>query len=542
MTPNRFLIVALAAAVLVSGCASDLMKKVEKQVADDNRAVAQAAQRGRETITMPPVISTQPGFYVNKTPLIGRRDSVDDQPARLKETITISRRGASSLLDITGRITEEMKILVAFTPDVWPGNQASSTGATPPGGATPLPGQALTGSTLSPVAQRPWANNFQYSGPLTGLLDVIASRENLSWRWTGERVEFRRFITKVFAVHSMAGTSELTARVQGATAGGGTPTGGSPGGGSSGSTTASGQTTQIQYRVSFWEGIKESVRAMVSDSGRYYVSEQTSSVTVTDTPAVVGQVEEYVKDLNRRLTRKVMIVANVYSVQLSDRDQRGVNWNVVWRTLTGKYRLALSTPALSSTLGQFSMTVNDPTGSSPWNTSQAILGALSEIGNTSLVNSVNTTTLSGNAVPLQNVLEQAFVQSITANAVPNAGTSTSIQQGTITTGFSVNIVPLVIDDGEILLQTALDLSTLEGLATFTSGGNTVQQPTKALKNFLNRTSITSGQTLILAGLEQNSLFDRRSGTIAPDPLTGGSRTGDATRSVLVIVISARLVL
>lgn len=556
---------ALAAAVgVLGGCAATPIMQhasnlVKRQVTEQRNV-----SNSLKALPEPSVVRTVNEFFVNTTPMLVTHRRHQTLPAVFYKNITLERAGYVSLMNLASMITQETGVLIQFSPDVLDFGSSNSGSAVSAGissrrgGASsfsaPLSAFSRTaeassgmGSMMSssPYEQAMWFHDFSYTnGDLKGLLNIIASRDDLSWKCSDGHVVFRRYITRTFVIAALAGEAKLNDSVHGANNSGGTTrsiaeVSASGGGTQAGSMTTnkSGDSTSISSDVSIWSGIKHSVKAMLSRSGKFYVSEAIGTITVTDTPSAVKRVREFIKATNKRLTRKVYISTQIYSVNLNASSEYGINWALVFQSLANKYNLKLSTPMLTAGLGTFAFTVNDPKGTAPWNATQAIAGALASSAHTTLRTSSAQTTLSGQPVTIQDTSNQGYIESVASTAVPNAGASTSIQQGTITTGFSLNVLPVVLDDDRVLLQTAMDLSTLDAMNTASSGGQTIQTPETSARDLLNRVALRSGETLIISGLEQVGGSDNRSGLLHPDPIEGGDRKGTTNRSALVVVIT-----
>ena len=549
---------ALATLTALGGCATDIQTRTANLFATQEKGIQAQVVRSQTVVAVPKRSTMVEDYFVDPTPLKVAKGPHDDLPPIFKSVITISKSGAMSLFDLVARVTEQTGLLISFAPDVSTTSVLGSlsVGATqmqqqlpqslsqgPGPGRTQAVGLPGGGVALQPSvgqATSNWAVNFDFQKqPLAKILDVIAARENLTWRWTGTEVEFRRYMTKTFVIDALAGKSEISARVQGNTSAG--SSGGSSGAGGAGSgapSTTTGQTTSFTSNTSIWDGIKGSVEKMLSDKGKVYVSEATGTVTVKDVPSVVATVEEFVKHTNRRLSRKVYVSYNVYTVQEDENSESGINWAMVWQNLASKYNLSLSTPALTAGIGTFSFKVNDPAGLVPWNNSQAVFGALAKNTRTSLYTSSQAVTLSGRTVPIQKTTQQNYIASVSSVAIPNAGNTTTINQSTVVVGFSINMTPLVTEDGQVQLRTAMDLSTLDSLISQSSGGQTVQIPTVSSQNMMNEAKVASGETLILVGFGQMGAQTNGSGLFTPGSLlSGGSARGGMNRANLVVVIT-----
>ena len=110
-------------------------------------------------------------------------------------------------------------------------------------------------------------------------------------------------------------------------------------------------------------------------------------------------------------------------------------------------------------------------------------------------------TNNGQPAPLQVVQKQAYIKSAGATTTETS-TTTTIEQGTVNTGFSLSILPRILKDDKILLQYSINISELVGLDTVTSGDQTVQTPEINTRDFLQKVSVKSGDTLIISGFER----------------------------------------
>ena len=151
--------------------------------------------------------------------------------------------------------------------------------------------------------------------------------------------------------------------------------------------------------------------------------------------------------------------------------------------------------------------------------------------------SSSVTTLNSQPVPVQVARQTGYLQSISTTTTGTSGTTqTSLTPGTVTTGFNMNLVPAIYEDGRMLLQYAISISDLAGLTSVASNGQTIQVPEINTRNFLQRVGIKSGQTLILSGFERQSDTWNKS-QMFKSTLTGGGYTTNTTRDVIVIMIT-----
>ncbi|MEZ1459349.1 PilN family type IVB pilus formation outer membrane protein, partial [Pseudomonas aeruginosa] len=63
------------------------------------------------------------------------------------------------------------------------------------------------------------------------------------------------------------------------------------------------------------------------------LSRATGTLTVTDRPEVLNRVQQLVNRENESITKQVLLNVNVLSVALTDKDQLGIDWNLVYKSL-----------------------------------------------------------------------------------------------------------------------------------------------------------------------------------------------------------------
>ncbi|MDI3781591.1 PilN family type IVB pilus formation outer membrane protein, partial [Pseudomonas aeruginosa] len=71
------------------------------------------------------------------------------------------------------------------------------------------------------------------------------------------------------------------------------------------------------------------------------LSRATGTLTVTDRPEVLNRVQQLVNRENESITKQVLLNVNVLSVALTDKDQLGIDWNLVYKSLNNKWGIGL---------------------------------------------------------------------------------------------------------------------------------------------------------------------------------------------------------
>lgn len=384
---------------------------------------------------------------------------------------------------------------------------------------------------------------LSFSGPLSDFMDVASARFGVSWEWQGNQIRVFKYTTKTFRLTALPGDlsmqNNITAQTGSSSSSSGS--GGSAGGSSTASST---KTTGVSFSgLSVWGAVENSIKTMLSKDGKVTVTPATGTVTVTDTPHIVAQVEKFIDQQNTALGRQVIVNVKVLSVDLNHGNEYGINWDLVHNAVSGVFGLAFGNalavaPAASSlTMKILSTAAGTNSSLKTWAGSEAMISALASQGNVSLVTSGSVTTLNNQAAPFQVGRQTSYLQSSTTTTTPDVGATTTLQPGLITTGFSMNVMPHVLDKGKLMLQYAINLSSLIDIKTVASGGSSIQTPEIDTRDFLQRVMINSGDTLVMTGFEQTGLDANTQGMISADsPILGGGVKGKRARSVLVIII------
>jgi type IVB pilus formation R64 PilN family outer membrane protein len=391
---------------------------------------------------------------------------------------------------------------------------------------------------------------INYSGSLAGFFDGIVSRQGISWKYSSGSVIFYKMDSRTWRVKALPGETTLSATVTTSSSASGTSSGvsGSTGldsagatvgtvdSGTTGTSSSSGtgqQTASYSSTTKIWKEIEDTIKSMLTKDGKVVVSPGTNSVTVTDTKVVLDQVDTFIRDRNKNLGRQVVINVSAYSVTKNSGDQNGIDWSLVYTATKGAIKIA--SPFAGNNAAALTASIIDP--NSRINGTSLILKALESQGKVALMTSSSVTTLNSQPVPVQVARQTGYLQSISTTTTGTSGTTqTSLTPGTVTTGFNMNLVPAIYEDGRMLLQYAISISDLAGLTSVASNGQTIQVPEINTRNFLQRVGIKSGQTLILSGFERQSDSWNKS-QMFKSTLTGGGFTTSSNRDVIVIMIT-----
>ncbi|EKM3984969.1 secretin N-terminal domain-containing protein, partial [Salmonella enterica] len=330
--------------------------------------------------------------------------------------ITVGSRDGLTLSEISGLITRICGVRVILSPEVMAaGHGVGSAGVTrrtsgplpvpDDSGRIPLDQLGAAGGGQQTALAPATLNGLRWQGPLGGLLDNITARTGLSCRTDHGAVVFYLTETRTFQFAFLNTRVNSNASVSsGSTSSMGT-SGGSGGGDNSvsGDSSSSQKTTTLQDRDAY-EDIRKTMETILTpEKGRYWLSESTGVLTVTDTPQVLETVSHYVDEQNREMNRQVQLSVKVLSVSNTRNEQFGIDWGLVYKSLqqVGATLNNAGGDIAGATSAGVSI-LDTATGSAArFSGSSLLIKALSEQGDISVVTSQDSTVTNLTPVPIQ---------------------------------------------------------------------------------------------------------------------------------------------
>lgn len=537
-----FRISFLMTALALAGCSS--IERIDS-IKDKTEKDSTTSKKYLKEIQSGNVVRELPAQWINTTPVNSSKNTISNERNLPPCSISMNRPSSVSLADVSAFIGRVCGVPVVIAPDV---QQSSvSSGSTQKvQGALPLPspdesgmmplaqmgGMAGANSPAPAVSGGTTLKGVYWQGALDGFLDNITTRLGLSWRVESGRVAIFWLDTRTYPVmfmDSKAGFGSKT--VSGTTTSGSS---GGSGGGISGDANTS-QTTEIAIKSDLYADVGATIKSMLTPNvGRMHLS--AGVLTVTDTPRVLGEIGRYMDERNKELNRQVVLNVQVYSVETKNQDQLGIDWNAVFTS--GSVGLSLGNAFTAAEAAALSGGVSILDGKGKG--TEALIRALSEQANISVVTNASSLTTNMNSVPIQVALQQDYISEVSTEATANVGSTTTSTKSTITTGFNMTVLPFLMPNSpQMQLQFSINMSDDPTMRTVKQGDNSQIELMKTrLKTFTQRVNIKSGQTLVLSGYEQmnNTASYQGVGSSRFYGL-GGGRNGEKNNTQLVILIT-----
>ena len=393
--------------------------------------------------------------------------------------------------------------------------------------------------------------NIAYTGKLSGLLSQVATDLDLLWYYDKNSIVFYETETKTFTLYALGTEVAYQTSVS----------------------TDDSNEVSLESTLKEWDEVESAISSIIgkSDNADFTVSRSLGTITVTASPSVLARVGEYIERQNKRLSQLITIDVKVLQVTISNDSAFGLNLAAAINSTAGlnivanpKNNLA-STEASSMNIAVLSNAVSALTGAthieggtvvegaytqndimngslSGAAGSNALIQSLAKQGKVSLVTNVGVTTRSNRVAPVSNTRTTGYIKRFESRNFTTVESST-VDQDDLETGFTMQLLPNVLENGKILLLFRMSVRELLRMSTQTIGEVTLQLPEVEERSFMQEVIMESGQMLVVSGFEKQTSQDTRYGLGDPDFMAlSGSRETQATREVLVVILSPQVLI
>jgi type IVB pilus formation R64 PilN family outer membrane protein len=541
--------ISAAAMSLLSGCAT--YREAQSDIRATDTKSTELMKKGLELSSPASAITMDNSVYIGGS--MFKVSDADDLPGFMNESTRFVKPDPVTFPEIISRVSEKLGKRVTLTSDATEflngtkGDESGSTGSGAPhrGAVEVRPNigeDSSKSAAMDPLAilnsvefragGLPGADitfTMDYTGTVKGLLDNLAFKSNLFWKWDNGEIVFYRRETRTYTLDALPGTNSFAASVSSAR---------DSDDAEGGVKASSSHTTDLKYAPKgLYEEISNEIKTIISKDASFAISEQTGTVTVTDTPRNLDKVQQYILKQNGIINKQIGIRTEVYEVTRNDSDDYAMDLNMLYSG-SKKYGFSLINSGISdsnkgSNLG---MTILNP--NSNFADSKAMLNAISAKGSVQLTTSNSVYTVNGQPVPVQVADEIHYLKKISKTQATTEGQEPTyeLEPGMVMSGFSMSILPRITSTGEIMMQFAVDISKLNSLDSITVGDEMIQLPNRSTKNFLQRVNIKSGQTLMLAGFERTESDTSGSGPGSSMLWPFGGKISGSKKKVQTVIV------
>jgi len=307
------------------------------------------------------------------------------------------------------------------------------------------------------------------------------------------------------------------------------------------------ETKVFELKYALADNIKEEVsKSLTTDIGTMRLDKRTNTIVVTDLPHQMKKIETVINAFDRK-TREVFIEAKIVEVTLSDMFQWGIDWSYIsqyTRKINGENRSYRITPeanlpiGLTGTYGQLTL--------ASINTANLAmtLQALDTVGETKILSNPHLTVEENREATIK-VIEKQPYQLETTTTASGGTTTTSKNYEFVDVGVTLNVKPLINEDGFISMVIKPEVSSI---STWYGGAAQAAGSVPVVKSANAETTVTikDGVSIIIAGL----IKDNKTKTVNKLPVLGDlplvgllfkNISDDIRRTETVVFLTPRIV-
>jgi type IVB pilus formation R64 PilN family outer membrane protein len=370
--------------------------------------------------------------------------------------------------------------------------------------------------------------------PLPRVLDMVANRLGVYWKYEQGSIHIFRTETRTFNVRALTLKSSAAASL-------------GRSGNASGGAFESASATKIETTGGdAIAAVKAKLEPFLTRAGVLAANADSSGLlVVTDTRDALDRIGVYLERENKALTRRVRLLFEEVELISKNNNEQSIDWNVVYAKSRAALRMASPATLVSDVAGN-ALTASASGGR--LDGSAVILNALSEIGTVVRRTTVPLQTL--NRRPVTHAVRTTFsyidqVQVTTVASSAGTSTAPSVTQKEETVGTFLTVIPDAQDDGQVLLSIAYDNTIAQPLKTLTFGtnGNQVQLQQKTIDGMgtVQQVELRPGQPVVISGFERaQDQYDKRRLDEKIPMLFGGSGKASSDRTTTVVIVTAQI--
>lgn len=361
----------------------------------------------------------------------------------------------------------------------------------------------------------------------------------------------------------------------------------------------------------FWKNIKDEMTLILNNGTEKYVATapiinpQSGMITVTGMKSQVARAEKYIKEMQRRMKKQVLLDVHIIEVQLSNSYQTGIDWSKFQLGLQSSFGLEptrvgiyekdkdgknttnlIGTRLVENVGSMWSVGHNDSTSKSngiisdgghksAWTLGASLnfnidgmMNFLEEKGKAKVVSSPKVTTINNQPamISVGDTINYNLIDEIQQGTTGSNGSTTnptaSYKSYSVFIGILLNILPEISDDNKIMLRINPSVSDFKYQEDDTRYNTTIKDlldpsdaseysmrgiaPDTRQKKISTVVTVNDGDTVILGGLiSQHKSKDENGVPLLRDlPLIGGlfeSKKDLLKTTELVFVVTPHLI-
>jgi len=365
---------------------------------------------------------------------------------------------------------------------------------------------------------------------LKQFLDLLISNNNLFYTIKDDTIKISYVKTKTFHVDYISSTRTGTATFKASSSG------------------DNGDTNSIdsKYEFNFWDTLSQNLRQILNVADNYraknpIIDKNAGLVTITATKRQLERVEKYIKEVNSRLHKQIIIDVKIYAVDLAKSHQTGINWSSL-EVGMGAPNAPLSAPLnVGNLVGSHGHSIF----SSAVFRMSALLNFLATQGNVNSISNPKIATLNNQKaiISVGDTINYRYPTKVVLDQNGNPQTEYAVENKFV--GILLDITPEISDNGTIILRIN---PTISAFRDETQLSNPARQlaPDTTDNKLSTVVRMKDGQTLILGGLitSRNSLTENGVPILKEIPVVKylfSSKSEISKKRELVFVVTPHIV-
>jgi MSHA biogenesis protein MshL len=323
----------------------------------------------------------------------------------------------------------------------------------------------------------------------------------------GYRISAKKLETKIFTLNYLdmdrQGVSNMRISPSTITDVVGTSAGSTSGGSGSGTTVNESGNVKTTSKNNFWVELQATLTSMIGDKDgrKVVVNPESGLVVVQAYPKEIKVVGRYFDQLQRIMTRQVILEARVLEVRLSAEYQSGIQWKALGFNFNGTEKME----------GE----LNDPTSILSVHTIvnpdfSAVINLLNKQGKTEVLSSPRVATLNNQKAIIKVGEDQFFVTKVSSTVTPSvtAQTTQDIDFTPFFSGISLDVIPEIDRNNNVILHIHPVISRVtEDTKSFVLGSETTTNLPMAKSTIRESDTVVhakNGEVIVLGGLMENT--------------------------------------
>lgn len=352
---------------------------------------------------------------------------------------------------------------------------------------------------------------IRFKGNINRLLDMLATNFDMVWRYDRykHRIVFARVLRREVNFFVGAGAQRFVKKI------------------SMHSGADNSFSSNRQILLDPWAELKEELKEIMPKGSEVRFSPSTGKITLITRPAAMRRAMRLIAKRNKILQKQIYFTVQLLELTIAPEKLEQFNGSFsLAQLLRGQSdglllvrdgnAAAPSAPA--PPINAAGVQIKTPANANKvqrleTSSLNAVLSALSKIGDISVLTSANNRTRNGKAFPVRQTSQLAYVSQIKGGEFVPAQLETS---------FYLNLLPLILPRDRIQMDLSVSLKSLNEMRQYRDGAQRIQLPQLSTKIWTQEMIVPNEATLLLSGFESRS-------------------KGNGTHSILILLVTPTII-